>query len=398
MTGKKLELYIHIPFCVRKCKYCDFLSAPAEEYIRDMYIRQLIEEISVQSQFYTDYVVSTIFFGGGTPSILKSVHITNIMSAIYANWTVAANAEISLEANPGTLSQERLMNYRTAGINRLSIGLQSANNSELKVLGRIHTFEDFLESYETARNAGFDNINVDLISGVPGQTLTSWKNTVKRTAMLKPEHISAYSLIIEEGTEFHELYSSGEGKKLLPDEDTERAMYHDGVEMLAAKGYARYEISNFAKPGYESRHNLRYWQMKEYLGFGPGAHSDVNGVRFAYEKDLAAYIRGDWQLSEREEIPPLERDMEYIMLSLRTAAGIDRDFFENAYRQSFAPMEKLFETYETHGLAQRTERGWRLTPKGFFVSNSIIVALQEAEGEEKMRKVRQAHEGNFRIV
>ncbi|MBQ0145829.1 MAG: oxygen-independent coproporphyrinogen III oxidase [Lachnospiraceae bacterium] len=379
MTGKKLELYIHIPFCVRKCKYCDFLSAPAEEYIRDMYIRQLIEEISVQSQFYTDYVVSTIFFGGGTPSILKSVHVTNIMSAIYANWTVAANAEISLEANPGTLSQERLMNYRTAGINRLSIGLQSANNSELKVLGRIHTFEDFLESYETARNAGFDNINVDLISGVPGQTLTSWKNTVKRTAMLKPEHISAYSLIIEEGTEFHELYSSGEGKKLLPDEDTERDMYHETAGILSTYGYRRYEISNYAREGYECRHNTGYWTGEEYLGLGLGASSYTMGRRFHVDNDLNNYLHMDMHkditplYEDIQELTERDRISEFMILGLRMTKGVSAEEFAERFNRNM--MEMFYYEFDKHvrsGLLEILPPYVRLTEKGLDLANVVM--------------------------
>lgn len=379
MTGKKLELYIHIPFCVRKCKYCDFLSAPAEEYIRDMYIRQLIEEISVQSQFYTDYVVSTIFFGGGTPSILKSVHITNIMSAIYANWTVAANAEISLEANPGTLSQERLMNYRTAGINRLSIGLQSANNSELKVLGRIHTFEDFLESYETARNAGFDNINVDLISGVPGQTLTSWKNTVKRTAMLKPEHISAYSLIIEEGTEFHELYSSGEGKKLLPDENTERDMYHETAGILSTYGYRRYEISNYAREGYECRHNTGYWTGEEYLGMGLGASSYTMGRRFHVDNDLNNYLHMDMHkditplYEDIQELTERDRISEFMILGLRMTKGVSAAEFAERFNRDM--MEMFYYEFDKHvrsGLLEILPPYVRLTEKGLDLANVVM--------------------------
>lgn len=379
MTGKKLELYIHIPFCVRKCKYCDFLSAPAEEYIRDMYIRQLIEEISVQSQFYTDYVVSTIFFGGGTPSILKSVHITNIMSAIYANWTVAANAEISLEANPGTLSQERLMNYRTAGINRLSIGLQSANNSELKVLGRIHTFEDFLESYETARNAGFDNINVDLISGVPGQTLTSWKNTVKRTAMLKPEHISAYSLIIEEGTEFHELYSSGEGKKLLPDEDTERDMYHETAGILSTYGYRRYEISNYAREGYECRHNTGYWTGEEYLGLGLGASSYTMGRRFHVDNDLNNYLHMDMHkditplYEDIQELTERDRISEFMILGLRMTKGVSAAEFAERFNRNM--MDMFYYEFDKHvrsGLLEILPPYVRLTEKGLDLANVVM--------------------------
>lgn len=377
--SKRIELYIHIPFCVRKCRYCDFLSMPAEEYIQELYIRQLIEEISVQSQFYTDYVVSTIFFGGGTPSILKSVHITNLMSAIYAHWKVEANAEISLEANPGTLSQERLMNYRTAGINRLSIGLQSSNNSELKVLGRIHTFETFLESYETARNAGFENINIDLISGIPGQTLNSWKNTVKRVAMLKPEHISAYSLIIEEGTEFHDLYSSKEGKKLLPDEETDRAMYHETSKILSTYGYGKYEISNYAREGYACRHNIGYWTGEEYLGLGLGASSYTMGRRFHVENDLDNYLHIDMH----QDITPLYEDIqeltdkdkisEFMILGLRMTRGVSSAEFAERFNRNMMDMFYYeFDKHVRHGLLEIVPPYVRLTDKGMDLANVVM--------------------------
>ncbi|MDO4938444.1 MAG: radical SAM family heme chaperone HemW [Lachnospiraceae bacterium] len=376
---KRIELYIHIPFCVKKCKYCDFLSMPAEEYIQDMYIRQLIEEIKVQSQFYQDYVVSTIFFGGGTPSILKSVHITNIMSAVYAHWRVEASAEISLEANPGTLSQERLLNYKAAGINRLSIGLQSANDSELKVLGRIHTFADFLESYENARTAGFSNINVDLISAIPGQTLSGWKNTVKRTAMLKPEHISAYSLIIEEGTEFHDLYSTKIGKKLLPDEETDRAMYHATNDILEIYGYKRYEISNFARPGYECRHNIGYWTGTEYLGLGLGASSYTMGRRFHVERDLDNYLHMNMNkditplYEDIQELTPEEKMGEFMILGLRMTQGVSAAEFHDRFGMNM--MEKYAEEIEKHvrqGLLDIDMPYVRLTEKGLDLANVVM--------------------------
>lgn len=377
--NKNIELYIHIPFCVKKCKYCDFLSAPAEEYIQEMYIRQLTEEIIVQSRYYADYFVSTIFFGGGTPSILKSVYITNLMTAIYANWKVEANAEISLEANPGTLSQERLLNYKEAGINRLSIGLQSSNNSELKVLGRIHTFEDFLESYQTARNVGFENINIDLISGIPGQTLTSWKNTVKRAAMLKPEHISAYSLTIEEGTEFFDLYGSKEGKKLLPNEETDRDMYHATSEILGSYGYERYEISNYARKGYACRHNTGYWTGEEYLGMGLGASSYAMNRRFHVDRSLENYLH----INMRNDITPLYEDIqeltekdrisEFMILGLRMTAGVSAEEFRRRFGRDMMEMYYYeFDKHIRHGLLEIAPPYVRLTEKGLDLANVVM--------------------------
>lgn len=377
--NKTIELYIHIPFCVKKCKYCDFLSAPAEEYIQELYLRQLTEEIIVQSRFYADYSVSTIFFGGGTPSILKSVHITNLMTAIYANWKVEANAEISLEANPGTLSQERLLNYKAAGINRLSIGLQSANNSELKVLGRIHTFEDFLESYQAARDAGFENINIDLISGIPGQTLTSWKNTVKRAVMLKPEHISAYSLIIEEGTEFYELYGSKEGKKLLPDEETDRDMYHATSEILSTYGYDRYEISNYARKGYKCRHNIGYWTGEEYLGLGLGASSYAMNRRFHVERNLDNYLHINMQkditplYEDIQELTAKDRISEFMILGLRMTEGVSAEEFRNRFGRDMMEMFYYeFDKHIRHGLLEIDMPYVRLTEKGLDLANVVM--------------------------
>lgn len=377
--AKNLELYIHIPFCVRKCKYCDFLSAPGNENEIDRYVAQLIKEITVQSQFYTDYVVSSIFFGGGTPSILKSAHITNIMSVIYANWKVEASAEISLEANPGTVTEDRLLNYKVAGINRLSFGLQSANDAELKILGRIHTFSQFLESYEMARAAGFDNINVDLISAVPGQSLTSWKNTVKRVAMLKPEHISAYSLMIEEGTEFFDLYTSKEGKKMLPSEDEDREMYHATKAILNEYGYNRYEISNYARPGFECKHNIGYWTGAEYLGLGLGASSYTMDRRFHVERDLNNYM----QIDMTKDITPLYEDIqqlsyedkmnEFMFLGLRMTQGVSGAEFAERFKQN------MFEVYYfaidkniRHGLLEVDQPYLRLTEKGLDLANVVM--------------------------
>ncbi len=377
--GKRIQLYIHIPFCVRKCRYCDFLSFPAQEFEMDMYVRQLIEEIKVQSRFYTDYTVSTIFFGGGTPSILKSVYITNIMSAVYANWVVEASAEISLEANPGTLSQERLLNYKAAGINRLSIGLQSANDTELKVLGRIHSFEDFLTSYEYARDAGFDNINVDLISGIPGQNTDSWKNSLRRVAMLKPEHVSAYSLIVEEGTPFHDIYGSEEGRKLLPDEDTDREMYHATAAILREYGYSRYEISNYARKGCECRHNLGYWTGEEYLGLGLGASSYTMNRRFHVEKDINNYLHIDMNrditplYEDVQELTAEDRMSEFMILGLRLTRGVSSAEF--AERFGINMIDRYFydiDKHIRHGLLESNPPYIRLTEKGLDLANVVM--------------------------
>ena len=389
-----LGLYLHVPFCKSKCAYCDFYSLPHAEDRMDDYLRALTGHLIEVAPRFAAQRVDTVYIGGGTPSYFGTKRLEKLLGAVKKHYSVDKNTEVTVEMNPDSVgSVKELKGLCRAGVTRVSLGMQAADDETLRNIGRIHTAEQVRQAVKNLREAGIKNLSLDLIYGLPGQSRGNRAQTLQAALALAPEHLSCYGLKVEEGTPLAERDNAD-----LPDDDAQADMYLTTVETLEMAGYGQYEISNFARAGYESRHNLRYWQMKEYLGFGPGAHSDVNGVRFAYEKDLAAYIRGDWQLSEREELPPLERDMEYIMLSLRTTAGIDRDFFENTYRQSFAPMEKLFETYETHGLAKRTEKGWRLTPKGFFVSNSIIVALQEAVGEEKMRKVQQAHAGNFRIV
>ena len=250
-----------------------------------------------------------------------------------------------------------------------------------------------LSAVAAARMAGFENLSLDLIYGLPGQTLDHWLDTLAEVLVLNPEHISCYGLKLEEGTP---LYLR-RAQETFPDDDQQAEMYLCAVELLAQHGYEQYEISNFARPVFASRHNLKYWHMQEYAGFGPGAHSDMGGVRFAYERDLDAYIAGDLRLSEMEEIPPLDRDLEYIMLSLRTTQGIDSGYFERQFRQKFQPMEDLLVQYEAHGFAARTEKGWRLTPRGFFVSNTIIVSLQEAVGRARQQKLQRAAEGDFKI-
>ena len=256
-----LELYIHIPFCVKKCAYCDFLSGPAGEKEKEEYVKMLVDEIRNCPDTVQNYRVISIFFGGGTPSLLTGEQIGRLMDTVREIFTLDEDAEITMEMNPGTVTEEKLRKYRQAGVNRLSIGLQSVNDEELRLLGRIHTYEEFREAYHLARANGFSNINVDLISAIPGQTVESWRRTLEQVMALSPEHISAYSLILEEGTTFYKKYVEDEAKEgpKLPDEDAEREMYHRTREFLKDRGYERYEISNYARPGMECRHNLGYW-------------------------------------------------------------------------------------------------------------------------------------------
>lgn len=291
-TNQLLGLYIHIPFCVKKCDYCDFLSAPATEELKGRYVDALITEIKSCSSYYSNYEVQTLFFGGGTPSCLEAVQIEKIMKALSENFRLnKEKMEASIEINPGTITEEKLKAYKKAGINRLSFGLQSVNDAELRNLGRIHTYEQFKDNYLLARTLGFTNINVDLMSALPEQTLNSWENTLRTILALEPEHISAYSLIVEEGTRFYDRYSEGSAYySLLPNEDTDRGMYHRTKELLKDHGYERYEISNYAKKGFECRHNSSYWVGTNYLGLGLGASSLIEGVRFSKEDNLKQYI------------------------------------------------------------------------------------------------------------
>ena len=391
---KPLGLYLHIPFCKSKCAYCDFYSLPHSEEKMDAYTAALIRHLEEVAPRCAAHTADTVYFGGGTPSYLGEKRLIKLLKTVKKRYRVAAGAEITLEANPDSAGDwKALRALRRAGFNRVSLGVQAADDGLLRRIGRVHTWDQVLSSVAAARMAGFDNLSLDLIYGLPGQTMAAWQDTLRAAAALETQHISCYGLKVEPGTPLWQQRESAD----IPDDDAQADMYLWTVDYLEKQGYAQYEISNFARPGYESRHNLKYWTLGEYAGFGPGAHSDMGGVRFAYERDLDGYIAGELRLSEMEEIAPLDRDLEYIMLSLRTVQGIDSAYFQRQFRQKFQPMEELLAQYEVHGLAARTERGWRLTPRGFFVSNAIIVSLQEAVGQVRQRKLRQAAEGNFKI-
>lgn len=329
---KELELYIHIPFCVRKCLYCDFLSAPGDEDTKDRYMKALLTETVRSALRYGDYQVTSIFIGGGTPSVMRAAHISELMDAVRAHYDLAEDAEVTMEVNPGTVSGEALCRFREAGVNRLSIGLQSADDRELAAIGRIHTWRQFLEAFRAARQAGFANLNVDIMSALPGQTLSGYRHTLEKVLALEepPEHISAYSLILEEGTPLYDRFEKGELE--LPDEDTDRVMYQETKRILAQAGYKRYEISNYAKKGYECRHNCGYWQRKNYAGFGIGAASLVENVRFRNSADLQAYLKNP--LGCREDVQVLGRQEqmeEFMFLGLRMTEGVDCGEFRKLF-------------------------------------------------------------------
>jgi len=395
MNKKKLEIYVHIPFCAKKCAYCDFLSFPGNMRMRREYTDKLLEEIRIQSSFVREYQVDTIFLGGGTPSVLDVTDITAIMGTLKEHYDIAPDAEITIEVNPGTVKMEGLVAYREAGINRVSMGLQSADDTELRYLGRIHTYDEFLKSFQRVRMAGFTNVNVDLISAIPGQTPESWRNTLKKTAMLKPEHISAYSLIVEEGTPFYDRYgghvemesyemSPEERRRLmalpdLPDEDTEREMYYMTRNCLAEQGYERYEISNYARPGFECRHNVGYWTGTGYLGLGLGASSYLEGCRFHNTSDFQSYVSAHFD-DEAEFCQALRQDMEqlsvkskmeeFMFLGLRLTRGVSVEGFITRFGQSIRNVYGgVIDKLEREGLLEHKNGYYRLTERGLDLSN-----------------------------
>lgn len=344
---KDLGLYIHIPFCVKKCDYCDFLSAPGTETVKKKYVKALITEIYSYKGMVDNYMVPTIFIGGGTPSAIDPLLIEDIMEAIRDVFQVDDNRlEATIEVNPGTLMKDKLIVYKRASLNRISFGLQSTDNIELKKLGRIHTYEQFKENYDLAREIGFNNINIDLMSALPGQTLETWENTLNTVIDLGPEHISAYSLIIEEGTPFYYLYGEeGKLRNQLPDEESDRNIYHRTKELLKDRGYNRYEISNYSREGYECRHNISYWIGAEYLGIGIGASSLLNGARIKNMHDINTYIEmcakeldnQGFQDSIREENAELtisDKIEEFMFLGLRLTKGISIREFEKRFQSS----------------------------------------------------------------
>lgn len=381
---KELSIYIHIPFCVRKCLYCDFLSFPvgdisyvnlscvtgdAEKQI-DSYVNLICGEIALRAPTFKEYRVISIFFGGGTPSLLPAEELGKIMDAVRASFVVSEDAEITVECNPGTVTAAKLAYYITCGINRLSIGLQSADNGELARIGRIHDYETFLETYRLAREAGFGNINVDLMSALPGQTTASYQRTLEQVCALFPEHISAYSLILEEGTPIY----VNQKDYTFPDEEEERELYYMTERVLSKAGYHRYEISNYARQGRECRHNKVYWQRGDYLGLGLGASSMIANVRWKNPEDMDAYR--EHKICEVQRLSRKEQMEEFMFLGLRLTEGVKEADFEKAFGAS---LDDVYgETVARHvgqGLLMRADGRLFLTPRGIDVSNVVFSAF-----------------------
>lgn len=377
---ESLGLYIHIPFCKSKCAYCDFYSLPGMEEWKERYRRALCAHIAETAPLARGYEVDTVYFGGGTPLMLGRDALLSILSLIRKKFHLRRGAEVTVEVNPDSADKKTLSALRRGGFDRLSIGMQSSVNAELAAVGRPHNFEDTCRVVSEARAAKFKNLSLDLIYGLPGQTLQSFRESLNAAIALEPEHISCYGLKVEPGTPLAQRVAAGER---LPDDDLQAECYLLAVRHLAANGYAQYEISNFAREGFSSRHNLKYWRGKPYLGFGPGAHSDFGDRRYSFLRDLEGYITaietGSRILDEDDVIPERERAGEYLMLRLRTTHGVEEWEYRRAYFMDFDPLAALFADFERQGWAERVERRWRFTPEGFLRSNQLIGLLLEAQ-------------------
>ncbi|MBE6972710.1 MAG: radical SAM family heme chaperone HemW [Ruminococcaceae bacterium] len=381
----KLGIYIHIPFCRSKCDYCDFYSLSGRENDMDAYQKALIAHIRETATLARHMEVDTIYFGGGTPSYYGAKRLKEILALLKKQFRVLKDAEITLEGNPDSVDSKMLTALRRAGFNRLSLGVQSACDEQLRCVHRPHDFRQTCDAVAAARKAKIDNLSLDLIYGLPGQDLAGWTDTVERVLALEPEHLSCYGLKVEQGTVLHDRVAKGE---TLPDDDAQADMYLWTVARLEQAGYAQYEISNFARPGMQSRHNLRYWLTRPYIGFGPGAHSDFGGRRYSFVRDLNQYITGVLEgksvIDSSELIPARERGSEYLMLRLRTTRGIEEWEYRRSHFMNFAPLEEKLLSYEQHGWAARCENRWRLTPEGFLLSNRLIGELLESQEESSL--------------
>lgn len=382
--GKRLGIYIHIPFCVSKCGYCDFYSLAGCDRKMPDYQSALLSHISESAEAMKTFEIDSIYFGGGTPSHYGAKYIIEILDELKRQGNVRLDSEITIEVNPDSTRLEDLKLLRREGVNRLSIGVQSANNDILKIIGRRHNFKQAEMAVENARRAGFENVSVDLIYGLPSQTKSDWADSLSKVLALHPEHISCYSLKLEEGTPMYRYM----GSPLIPTDDEQADMYLYTVETMEHYGLSQYEISNFAVPGYESRHNMKYWTMEDYMGFGPGAHSCVNGVRYSYIRDLDGYIdavKGDKMIiDEYEKTVPVQRAAEYLMLGMRTTQGVSEKGYHKIYRSDWAPIEEAFRLFESKGWAKKNGDSWRLTASGFLVSNPLIGAVLEAQTGAKV--------------
>ena len=380
---KNVGVYIHIPFCSGKCAYCDFYSIVGKDKLMSEYHSAVLQHIKEYSPQLDGYLIDTVYFGGGTPSHFGATRLISIFNALKKYGNVLVDAEVTAEVNPESVTKEELVRLRRAGFNRLSIGVQSANDTMLKNLERRHSFADAENAVSSARAAGFQNISIDLIYGLPSQTKDDWADTLNRALAMKPDHVSCYGLKIEEGTPLYIFRDS----PFVPDEDVQADMYMYAVETLSRFGLRQYEISNFARRGYESRHNLKYWLGDEYLGLGPSAHSYLGGVRFSHIEDVEKYtdsiFSGRSVIDQYEDISDFERAGEYLMLRLRTIYGISESEYKSIFRCGMDMVTELLENYRERGFAYQKDGRWILTTQGFMVSNVLIGEILDAHTTQR---------------
>lgn len=382
---KRLGIYIHIPFCASKCGYCDFYSLAGCDYLMPEYHEALLTHLEESAESIRNYEVDTIYFGGGTPSFYGADRIVEIFDVLKLNGNVRSDVEVTVECNPDSISYNAAKLLRQEGVNRLSIGVQATDSSLLRMIGRRHTFPQAVKAMKECRRAGFDNINLDLMYGLPTQTKSDWADTLAKIVELHPEHISCYGLKLEKGTPMYRDYYNS---PTLPTDDEQADMYSYAAQMLERYGYNQYEISNFCAPGFLSLHNLKYWNLDDYMGFGPGAHSCIGSLRYSYVKNLKDYIvgikRGDSLVDEYEHIDALEKATEYIMLSMRTSRGISENDYRTICQSDWRPIEKTLEIFESKGWAERNGNRWHFTIPGFLLSNQLINILLEVQASGRI--------------
>ena len=381
---RMLGVYIHIPFCASKCSYCDFYSLAGHESKMDKYQSALLKHIEETAPQMEPYYIDTLYFGGGTPSFYGAKRICEIFNTLKRTARVLKTAEVTVEMNPDSVTANDLRMLKSEGVNRISLGVQSANDDILRLIGRRHTFKQAEQAVKMAKADGFDNISIDLIYGLPSQTKNDWADTLSKSIALRPQHFSCYGLKIEDGTPICKY----RGSPFLPDDDEQADMYLYMTDILEHYGYPQYEISNFSLPSKESKHNLKYWRLDDYMGFGPGAHSCVDGLRYSYVRDLEKYIDGVFGnsdiLDEYEKTDKLDKAAEYIMLGMRTVRGISKDEYNSVYRSGFDRIEYLLGEYAKKGWATLRGERWCFTSSGFLLSNILIGTLLEAQSQEKM--------------
>ncbi len=383
--ARRLGIYIHIPFCASKCSYCDFYSLAGCDASMPEYHQAVLRHLDESAPSIKQYEVDTVYFGGGTPSYYGADRVIDLFNALKLNGNVRLDAEVTVEANPDSISLNALRLLREEGVNRLSLGVQATDNNLLKLIGRRHNFQQAQKAVFNARQAGFDNISVDLMYGLPSQTKSDWAESLARIVELHPEHISCYGLKLEPGTP---MYAEYKGSPILPDDDEQADMYCYAAEMLERYGYEHYEISNFCAPGFESRHNLKYWRLDDYMGFGPGAASCVGNLRYSFVRDLRRYISGvEKKVSLTEEyevIDPFERAVEYIMLGMRTARGISAEEYRVKCQSNWRPVLRALEAFREKGWAEEEDGRWHFTVPGFLISNTLIGILLEAQASGRI--------------